>query len=117
VPDEELKKIMNRAEISVQTSHTEGMSIALMEHMMFGLAIVATDVGDTAIAIEDGVSGIVIPPKDERRLTDALRQLLADRQLRKRLGAAARKRAVDRFSIPAMVQRAADEYSALVERT
>ena len=117
VPDDELQKIMGRAEISVQTSHTEGMSIALMEHMMSGLAIVATDVGDTTAAIEDGVSGIIIPPKDEQRLTDALRRLLTDPPLRKQLAVAARQRAVDRFSIQAMASRAAEQYSALLGKT
>lgn len=113
VPDDELQKIMGRAEISVQTSHTEGMSIALMEHMMSGLAIVATDVGDTTAAVEDGVSGIVIPPNDEQRLTDALRRLLTNPRLRMQFAAAARQRAVDYFSTRAMVGRAAKQYSAL----
>lgn len=117
VSDNELQKIMGRAEISVQTSHTEGLSIALMEHMMSGLAIVATDVGDTTAAIENGVSGIVIPPKDEQRLTDALRRLLTAPRLRQQFAAAARQRAVDHFSIQAMASRAAEQYVALVERT
>jgi len=116
VPDDELRNIMARAEISVQTSHTEGMSIALMEHMMSGLAIVATDVGDTAIAVEDGVSGIIISSKDEQGLTDALRRLLTYPHLRKQFGVAARNRAVDQFSIRAMARRAAEQYSALVNR-
>ena len=114
VSDDELHEIMGRAEISVQTSHTEGMSIALMENMMSGLAIVATDVGDTSTAVEDGVSGIIIPPKDEQRLTDALRRLLTDLQLRKRLGVAARQQAEQRFSIAALANRAVDQYAALV---
>lgn len=117
VPDDELEKIIGRAEISVQTSHTEGLSIALMEHMMSGLAIVATDVGDTTVAVEDGVSGIIIPPKDEQRLTDALRRLLTDSRLRQQFAAAARQRAVDHLSIHAMANRAAEEYVALLGRT
>jgi len=104
--DEDLQTIMCQADISVQTSHTEGLSIALMEHMMSGLAIVATDVGDTSIAVENDVSGIIIPPKDEKRLTDALRSLIANPARRSELAVAARQRAVDSFSINAMVQRA-----------
>jgi len=113
--DDELQKIMGQAEISVQTSHTEGLSLALLECMMAGHAIVATDVGDTTLAVEDGISGIVIPPKDEQRLTDALRCVLTDISLRRGLAASARKTALDRFSIQAMSSRAAREYSALLK--
>lgn len=116
LPDDELVRIMHQAEISVQTSHSEGMSIALMEHMMFGLSIVATDVGDTAVAIEDNISGIIIPSKDEEKLTGALRRLLMDVGLRKQLALSARHSAVEHFSIQAMVNRAAIEYQALISR-
>lgn len=115
--DDELVRIMHQAEISVQTSHTEGLSIALMEQMMAGLSIVATDVGDTAIAVEDGVSGILIPPKDEKRLTDALRSLLNDPTHRTELALAARQRAVVFLSIKAMAQRAFDQYIALCKKS
>jgi glycosyltransferase involved in cell wall biosynthesis len=108
--DEELQKLMLQSDISVQTSHTEGLSIALMEHMMFGLAIVATDVGDTAAAIEDKISGLIIPPKDDVQLTDALRKLLKDVNFRNHLSSEARKRAIAQFSIEAMVHRAYQEY-------
>jgi glycosyltransferase involved in cell wall biosynthesis len=111
--DDELRATLDRAEISVQTSHTEGMSIALMEHMMSRLSIVATDVGDTAMAIEDGVSGIIVEPRNEGQLTDALRRLLADPQMRARLATAARRRAVEQFSIQAMVSRAEAQYAEL----
>lgn len=111
--DDELQATMARAEISVQTSHTEGMSIALMEHMMSGLSIVATDVGDTATAIEDGVSGIIVEPRNERQLTEALRRLLADPGLRTRLARTARRRAVEQFSTQAMVSRAEAQYVEL----
>ena len=109
--DEELQEKMIQADISVQTSHTEGLSIALMEHMMSGLAIIATDVGDTAIAIEDGISGIIIPPKDIKRLTDALKNLLSNHTFRIQLASAAHNRAVESYSIHAMAQNALNEYS------
>ncbi len=112
--DEELPEIFRQAEISVQTSHTEGMSIALMENMMAGLAIVATNVGDTAIAIEDGSSGLLIEPRNEDQLVGALTKLLQSAELRNTLARRARQRAVIGFSIQAMVARAAAEYRELV---
>jgi len=110
--DDELHELMKRAEISVQTSHTEGMSIALMEHMMAGLAIVATDVGDTNLAVQDHVSGLLIPPRDEEALVGALKSVLTSVALRERLGREARTTALRRFSIEAMVNRALQQYEA-----
>lgn len=114
--DVDLQRLVNSSEISVQTSHTEGMSIALMEHMMSGLAIVATDVGDTFVAIENNVSGVLIPPNDKSNLIEALRRLLIDTSFRKKLAAAARLRAVNYFSIEAMAARAMDQYLSLVNK-
>jgi glycosyltransferase involved in cell wall biosynthesis len=114
VSDGDLYELMGRAEIGVQTSQSEGMSIALMEQMMSGLAVVATDVGDTKDAIEDGVSGLLISPNQEYLLVGALRRLLTSSSLRKQFSAAAYQRAVDRFSFKAMACRAAREYASVL---
>lgn len=98
-----------RSAIGVQTSHTEGLSMTLLEQMMAGLAIVATDVGDTAVAIEHEKTGLLIPPKDEAALTAALRRLITDPALRQRLGAAAREKALAEFSLDAMARRVLEE--------
>lgn len=94
-----------QAEIGLQSSHTEGLSMALLEQMMAGLAVVATDVGDTNTAIEDEVTGLLIPPKDERALTDALRRVVTDGALRTKLGRRARERALSEFSFDAISSR------------
>jgi glycosyltransferase involved in cell wall biosynthesis len=116
VSDAEMAVIVGRSQIGVQTSHTEGMSIALMEQMMAGLAIVATDVGDTSEAIRHEVTGLLIPAQDEEALVTALRRLITDGALRLRLSAGARETAVRRFSIEAMTDRAIEEYSRVLER-
>lgn len=112
VPDDRMYALMDQAEIGVQTSHTEGLSLALLEQMMAGLAIVATNVGDTAQAIEHEKTGLLIPPKNEEALAAALRRLLTDVPLRRRLGAAARERALARFSLSAMAHQAMEFYAA-----
>lgn len=93
------------AAIGVQTSHTEGLSMTLLEQMMAGLAIVATDVGDTSVAIENDLTGLLIPQQDEGALKDALRRLITDTSLRRRLGQTARTQAVERFTLDAMADR------------
>jgi len=110
VPDEAMHAVVANAQSAVQTSHTEGMSIALMEQMMAGLAIVATDVGDTSKAIRHDDTGLLIPSHDDGSLTTALRRLLTDVDLCRRLAMAAHEEAVRTFSLRAMTCRALSEY-------
>lgn len=116
VPDNDLPPLFAGAHIGVQTSHTEGLSIALMEQMMAGLAIVATDVGDTSCAIEHERNGLLIPPRDDEALVAALRRLIVDPELRQRLGQAARETAIRKFSLEAMTERALQEYVRVTKR-
>lgn len=97
--------------IAVQSSTTEGLSLALLEQMMAGLAVVATDVGDTCEAVIDGSTGLLVPHSDELALTCALRRLLTRPELRDRLGRAAREYALSEFSIARMAERAVEEYA------
>ncbi|MHC4794188.1 MAG: glycosyltransferase family 4 protein [Planctomycetota bacterium] len=103
IPD--LSRIMLDATIAVQTSHTEGLSMALLEQMMAGLAVIATDVGDTELAVSGGDSGILIPPKHEAALLGALRELICSPALRRRMGDSAREIAQERFSTDSVVDR------------
>lgn len=96
--------LVQSASIGVQTSWTEGLSITLLEQMTAGLAIVATDVGDTRRAIESGVTGLLVPPGNEQALLDALRTMIRDPAQRMRMGLAARTRAESSFSLPAMAR-------------
>jgi glycosyltransferase involved in cell wall biosynthesis len=101
-------------DVAVLCSHAEGMSNALLEYMAAGRAIVATAVGASPELIEDGVHGLLVPPGNAARLADAIARLLKDRDLAQRLGEAARRRALQRYSRAAMVQRFEDFYLSLV---
>jgi glycosyltransferase involved in cell wall biosynthesis len=98
---EDMAGLYADAAIGVQTSHTEGLSMTLLEQMMAGLAVVATDVGDTAEAVNDG-RGILIPPRHEAALTDALARVIGYANERDRLGRSARQAALKHFSLAAM---------------
>jgi len=67
--------------------------------------VVATSVGGLPEAVEDGRTGFVVPPRDERALADAVVQLLEDRRLRRAMGAAGRRKLEDEWS-PAKVAEA-----------
>ena len=104
------------SDIFALPSRSEGLSNALLEAMAAGLPCVATSVGGTPEVIEHGTSGLLVPPDSTVHLTDALLQLLGDAGLRSSLGAAARSRVLDRFSIAAMTERVHAGYQAALNR-
>jgi glycosyltransferase involved in cell wall biosynthesis len=98
VPPHELGPYYERAAIVVVPSRREGYGMVAREAMAHGRPVVATAVGGLVDAVEDGVTGILVPPNDPGQLRIALQTLLADRALRSALGAAARARAMSSFS-------------------
>jgi glycosyltransferase involved in cell wall biosynthesis len=92
-------------DVAVLPSLSEGMSNALLEYMAAGRAVVATSVGGNVRLIEDGVTGLLVPPGDAPGLAAAIGRLLSDPALAARLGAAARRRVEERYSRAAMVRR------------
>ena len=96
---------LRAADAGVLPSRSEGLSIALLEAMSCGLPMVATAVGGTAGAIDDGIEGLLVPPEDPGKLAAALLRALETPSL----GAAARARILARHS----KDRVADEFLAL----
>ncbi|MEV6165315.1 DUF3492 domain-containing protein [Streptomyces sp. NPDC052052] len=83
--------------VVVLSSSVEGFPISLVEAMFCGRATVSTDVGAVAEVI--GGTGLVVPPRNPRALADACLALLRDPEHRARLGAAARARALELFTV------------------
>jgi glycosyltransferase involved in cell wall biosynthesis len=108
---EEVGPFLRSLDVFVLPSRFEGLSLALLEAMAVGAAIVATDVGGTSEAVAHGETGLLVPTENPTALADAVRQLLDDHDLRTRLGAAARAAWLERFTVQRM-QRA---YSELLE--
>jgi glycosyltransferase involved in cell wall biosynthesis len=101
-------------EIAVLPSLSEGMSNALLEYMAAGRAVVATAVGGNLRLVEDGVTGLLVPPNDPPRLAGAIGRLLEDSALARRLGVAARRRVEESYGRAAMVRRFEEFYLSLV---
>jgi len=95
-------------DVFVLPSRFEGFPLVLLEAMLAGLPVVATDVGSVAEAVQDGETGLLVPPDDVQALNEALHTLLDDPDLRRKLGDAGRARALE-FS-PARMAR---EFEAL----
>lgn len=82
--------LLAAASIFVLPSHTEALSVALLEAMAAGVSSVATPVGAHGEVLVDGENGLMVTPGDVDELTDQLRRLITDPDLRARLGARAR---------------------------
>jgi glycosyltransferase involved in cell wall biosynthesis len=101
VPHDEIGSYYERAAVVCVPSRREGYGFVAHEAMAYGRAVVTTGVGGLADAIENGVTGLVVPPGDRGALRAALELLLADAALRERLGAAAREKARIEYAWPA----------------
>jgi glycosyltransferase involved in cell wall biosynthesis len=104
------QRYLAQLDVYVQASHSEGLSLALLEAMRAGKPIVATDVGATRDAVIDGETGIVVRPGRPDDVVDALRRLKRDPDLAARLGARARQRFESEFRMQRQSQRFAELY-------
>lgn len=84
----ELAGVYRRAAVVTVPSHYETFGLVALEAMANGAAVVATRAGGLTEIVRDGVTGLLYPPGDRRALTAAMSRMLADPQLRSRLGAA-----------------------------
>lgn len=100
----DLPQLLRGLDVVVNCSRYEGASNALLQAMAAGVPVLGTEVGGTPELIEDGVSGLVVPPEDVPRLARALSRLVEDRDLRAVLGRGGRARVLARHGHAAMVE-------------
>jgi glycosyltransferase involved in cell wall biosynthesis len=87
----DVRDLLARSDIFVLATLSEGMPLALLEAMAEGLPAVASSVGGVPEIVQDGENGLLVPAGDAPALARALQRLLADADLRLRLGGAARR--------------------------
>lgn len=97
VPATDIVNFLNATDIFVFPSWHEGLPNVVKEASACGLPIVATEVGGIPDVIENGVSGLLVPPDAPANLIGAIRKLVVDSTLRSRLGAAALKHVHAKF--------------------
>lgn len=116
-PPEELPALMAAADVFVFPSRQEGLGSALLEAMASGLPVVATRVGGIPELVEDGHTGLLVPPGDPPALAQAVEKVLQDRELRQQLGAAARQRVCQTGTAERMVAETLALYRRLLHQS
>jgi len=95
----DVRPFLAASDVFVLPSDREGLPLALLEAMAFGLPCVAAEAGGTGEAIEDGVSGLMVAPRSPEALADAISRLFGDPEERIRMGRNARRLAERQFDI------------------
>lgn len=100
-------------DIFAMPSLDEGLPISALEAMAEGLPVVATTIGGLPELVENGHTGLLVPPQDVEALAKALRRLISDPKLRRSMGSAGRNRVVEQFSVRSMVAKIESIYDSL----
>ncbi|MCG3134304.1 MAG: N-acetyl-alpha-D-glucosaminyl L-malate synthase [Planctomycetes bacterium] len=109
---ESVERVHAAADAFLLASESESFGLAALEASACGVPVVATRVGGVPEVVEDGVTGLLVPPGDPGAAAGALRRLAEDRPFARSLGASGRRRAVERFGEDAVLAR----YVAIYER-
>jgi len=113
---EDMVSAYNMADVYVAPTLYENLPIRILEAMACERAVVATDVCAIPEAIQSGVNGILVPPRDPLALADALVLLLEDGALRTRMGRKARQSVLDGFAWEDIAERTARLYGEILDR-
>jgi glycosyltransferase involved in cell wall biosynthesis len=96
---DDVPQLLAASDVFVLASRSEGLPVSVLEAMAAELPVAASAVGGLAELVDDGETGILVPAGDEVALAEALRRLVADPELRRKLGAAGRARAEAEFDL------------------
>lgn len=99
---DDLPRWLGGLDVFVHPAEMEGLGIAVLQASAAALPVVASRAGGLPEAVVDGETGLLVPPGDAAALGEALARLLADGDLRRRMGEAGRAHMLRRFSIDAM---------------
>ncbi len=110
----DVAEVLSLLSVSVLASLSEGLSNTLLESMAAGIPVVATAVGGNPEAVEQGITGFLVPPKNAAALAEAMCRILNNRDLAAAMGRAGRLRVSEQFSTRAMVSESERLYAQLL---
>ncbi|NQT32164.1 MAG: glycosyltransferase [Candidatus Omnitrophica bacterium] len=112
----DIPEILGASDIFVLPSLVEGLSLAIIEAMAAGLAVVATNVGGNPEVVHDGITGTIIPPEDPEALSEAVKALLLDNRKLKTMGWDGRRVCREEFSQEIMIRKIEQLYDSLIKK-
>jgi colanic acid/amylovoran biosynthesis glycosyltransferase len=104
LPNQEVRRMMRGAlavcvpSVAAESGDSEGLPNVVLEAMASAVPVIGSEIAGIMEAVDDGRTGFLVPPADPRAIAAAARRLLADSAMRRRMGLAARRAAVERFS-------------------
>jgi glycosyltransferase involved in cell wall biosynthesis len=113
---DDVPRLMPHFDVLWLASEYEGQSNAILEAMVAGVPVIATDIAGNRDLVVDGVTGYLVPVGDRFEFTRRTHWLLDDAALKQRLGEAGRQRVLTEFSVERMVERHAALYRELARR-
>lgn len=109
----DLPALYRAADVFLLPSRWESLPLSIREAMGAGLPVVATAIGGIAEAVQDGASGLLIPPDDPRALADAIARLAGDAGLRSRMGERGREICREKFDYDRWIARTVEVMQAV----
>jgi glycosyltransferase involved in cell wall biosynthesis len=109
----DVPEVLRSFDVAVNSSHSEGSPLSVMEYMEAGLPVVATRVGGVPGIVRDGVDGVLVPPNDPAAMGDALVQVLSDREKAEAMGRSGRERRRAEFDLEVSARRLGELYERL----
>ncbi|MCR4431780.1 MAG: glycosyltransferase family 4 protein [Tepidanaerobacteraceae bacterium] len=114
---ENVESLVADFDVFVLPSVSEGMGLALLEAMALGKPVVATEAGGIPEVVKNGVNGLLVPPKDEKFLAEAIINILSSKQAAFSLGQAARATVFEKFSARTMAEKTMEIYDTILRKT
>jgi len=116
VPHKEIPGILQQVDIFVMPSISESFGVAAIEAGAMGIPVVASRIGGIPEAVEDGITGILVSPRDPEGLSKAILTLILNAQLREKMGHAARDYVIRQFNWEKSVEEMERIYKCLLEK-
>lgn len=98
ITGEKKKRLLRESQVLILPSYYEGLPVAVLEAISYGMPVVATDVGDISSAVHDGVNGYLIQPGDAESLADRIEKIHADKKKYILMSEMSRRIATNNFS-------------------
>jgi glycosyltransferase involved in cell wall biosynthesis len=113
---DDVRDLLTAADFFVLSSVSEGISLTLLEAMAMGLPVVATDVGGNREVVAEGTTGLLVPAQSPAALAEAMLGLVRDPERARRMGAAGRRRAEEKFDLRRVVREYEELYLSLLRK-